>query len=98
MALGSKLKQIEAFLIHAFRRAHLLARRRLGTGQRAAVGVVFIVGGVFGFLPILGFWMIPLGVFLIMLEFPAARDWSKEWLYRRKRRLAETRPPKSSSG
>jgi hypothetical protein len=89
--LASTLKKIETFLVNAFRRAHLLAQRRLATGQRAALGVVFIVGGAFGFLPVLGFWMIPVGVFLILLEFPAARRWAKAWLYRRKRHLARER-------
>jgi len=31
-------------------------------------GLVLILGGLFGFLPILGFWMIPLGLSLIWLD------------------------------
>jgi hypothetical protein len=37
-------------------------RRRLPPGARLPVGLLLIAGGVLGFLPILGFWMIPLGV------------------------------------
>jgi hypothetical protein len=29
-----------------------------------------IVGGVFGFLPVLGFWMIPLGLLLLAQDVP----------------------------
>lgn len=40
---------------------------------RLPVGVLLIVGGVFGFLPILGFWMIPLGALLLAQDIPALR-------------------------
>lgn len=42
-------------------------------GVRSLVGALFMVGGVFGFFPILGFWMFPLGVALIALDIPLAR-------------------------
>ena len=31
---------------------------------------VLIVAGIFGFLPILGFWMVPLGLLLIVKDIP----------------------------
>lgn len=37
---------------------------------RVPVSAVLIVGGVFGFLPILGFWMVPLGVLLVAQDVP----------------------------
>ncbi|MEO1139218.1 MAG: GNAT family N-acetyltransferase [Pseudomonadota bacterium] len=37
-------------------------------GLRLILGIVLIIGGVFGFLPILGFWMIPLGVAVAALD------------------------------
>jgi len=40
-------------------------------GVRTLVGVLLIIGGVLGFLPILGFWMIPLGVIFITLDASA---------------------------
>ncbi|WP_204113951.1 hypothetical protein [Shimia biformata] len=36
-------------------------RRSVPPGARLVLGLVLMVGGVFGFLPVLGFWMIPLG-------------------------------------
>ena len=50
------------------------ARDRLPPGVRSLLGLLFCVGGVFGFLPILGFWMLPLGACLIGLDVPFARS------------------------
>lgn len=48
--------------------------RRPGAGWvRVPLGIVLIVGGVLGFLPILGFWMIPLGALLLAEDIPALR-------------------------
>jgi hypothetical protein len=58
---------------------------------RWAVGSLLIVGGVLGFLPVLGFWMVPLGVLLIASGSPRVRDAAKSairWGYARWRRLA----------
>jgi hypothetical protein len=38
---------------------------------RVPVGVVFVLGGFVGFLPILGFWMLPLGLLLLAIDLPA---------------------------
>jgi len=40
---------------------------------RVIVGVLLIVGGVLGFLPVLGFWMIPLGFLILSVDFPFVR-------------------------
>ena len=32
---------------------------------RVLIGIVLIVFGIFGFLPVLGFWMIPLGLLVL---------------------------------
>lgn len=37
-------------------------------GIRSLVGLVLCAGGVFGILPILGFWMIPLGIAVIAVD------------------------------
>ena len=47
---------------------------------RVLIGIALVVLGIFGFLPILGFWMIPLGLLVLSYEFHAVR--------RRRRRLA----------
>ena len=50
-------------------------RDHLPPGVRTVVGILFMIGGVFGFLPILGFWMLPLGAAFIALDIPFARRW-----------------------
>jgi hypothetical protein len=37
---------------------------------RLPLGVLLILGGVFSFLPVLGIWMLPLGLFLLALDLP----------------------------
>ena len=43
-------------------------RRSVPRGLRLVIGLLLIVGGVLGFLPILGFWMIPLGIAIAALD------------------------------
>ncbi|EWY37996.1 hypothetical protein N825_15210 [Skermanella stibiiresistens SB22] len=40
---------------------------------RIPAGVLLIIGGILGFLPILGFWMVPLGLLLLALDIPFLR-------------------------
>lgn len=37
---------------------------------RIAIGVALVLGGMVGFLPILGFWMIPLGLVVLAVDVP----------------------------
>lgn len=32
---------------------------------RTTIGVLLVIGGMLGFLPVLGFWMIPLGLLVL---------------------------------
>ncbi len=57
------------FFIRQFRALKTTPNHRL----RKTVGGVFVVGGLFGFLPILGYWMIPVGLALLAVDFPLAR-------------------------
>jgi purine-cytosine permease-like protein len=40
---------------------------------RIVVGVLLIIGGLLGFLPVLGYWMLPLGLALLAVDWPVAR-------------------------
>ena len=54
---------------------------------RVLIGCLLIVGGLLGFLPILGFWMIPLGFLVLSVDLPAVRRWRRRltvWWHRRK--------------
>ena len=40
---------------------------------RVPLGVLMIVGGLFSFLPVLGIWMLPLGLMLLAVDVPLIR-------------------------
>lgn len=40
---------------------------------RIPIGLLCMVGGVFSFLPVLGIWMLPLGLLLIAYDVPFLR-------------------------
>lgn len=57
---------------------------------RVPAGILLICGGFLGFLPILGFWMLPLGLVLLAIDIPQLQrpmarllNWVEErWLAR----------------
>ena len=47
---------------------------------RTTIGVLLVVGGILGFLPLLGFWMVPLGLLVLSHD--------SHFVRRQRRRLA----------
>lgn len=58
------------------------ADNHLPPGVRAFVGLLFTIGGIVGFLPVLGFWMLPLGLAIIALDIPPMRLRIHAWMVR----------------
>lgn len=52
------------------RRTMPLPRNRL---LRLAIGGLLVLFGLVGFLPILGFWMVPLGLMVLSIDLPPVR-------------------------
>jgi len=55
---------------------------------RKIIGVLLVIGGLLGFLPVLGFWMVPLGLALLAVDYPIVRRvWRRMivWWGRRRR-------------
>ena len=57
---------------------------------RNGLGVGMVVFGVFGFLPVLGYWMLPVGLAILAIDFPPVRRFQRRmtvrlgnWLHRR---------------
>ena len=65
------------------RKCALWADHHLPFGVRTALGLLAMAGGVLGFLPILGFWMFPLGIVLVALDIPPLRRRVLRWLAER---------------
>lgn len=67
---------------------------------RIIIGVLLVVGGILGFLPILGFWMVPLGLLILSQDLPYVRRkrrrlaiwWARRQRARQARRGGITRP------
>ncbi len=63
---------------------------------RILLGVVLVTGGLLGFLPVLGYWMIPLGLLILSIDFPVVRRFRRNatvrlgsWFKQRWPKLAE---------
>jgi len=57
--------------------------------MRITLGIALIIGGLLGFLPIVGFWMLPLGLLVLSYDLPFARRWRRRllvWWHRRRDR------------
>lgn len=68
---------------------------------RFPLGLLLMAGGVFGFLPILGLWMLPVGLVLIAQDVPPLRKptaktlgWiERKWIARQKAKGIDAGPP-----
>ena len=61
-------------------------RRPASAWMRRATAMLLICGGLLGFLPILGLWMLPLGLLLLAEDVPplkSARTRILDWVERR---------------
>ncbi|MCB1377648.1 MAG: hypothetical protein KDK89_04655 [Alphaproteobacteria bacterium] len=57
---------------------------------RMGFGIALVIGGLLGFLPVLGYWMIPLGLAVLGVDLPPVRRFYRKmtvklglWLHRR---------------
>ena len=64
-------------LVHTVRDVLDWADGQVPRGLRSVLGLLLMIGGVAGFLPVLGFWMIPAGLAMIALDIPPWRRWLK---------------------
>jgi hypothetical protein len=65
----------------ALRRYVMIAGRRFPIPSsrrvRMGAGLALVGGGMLGFLPVLGFWMLPLGVVLLSVDISIIRRWRR---------------------
>jgi uncharacterized protein YqgC (DUF456 family) len=62
-------------------------RRPSSRWARIPAGVLLLIGGVFAILPVLGLWMLPLGMVLLAEDVPPLRrmtDGCLDWIERRR--------------
>ena len=58
---------------------------------RIVVGVLLVILGLFGFLPIIGFWMIPLGIIVLSVDVHPIRRARRRFVVWRERRKRENK-------
>jgi len=68
-------------------------QRHPNRGLRISIGILLILCGILGFLPVVGFWMLPLGLILLAADFPWAKRlyargilWHRQWRHWYQRR------------
>jgi hypothetical protein len=62
---------------------------------RIALGWSLVIGGTLGFLPVLGFWMAPLGVMVLSVDLPWVRRQRRRFGVWWERRKKDRRDPKA---
>ena len=60
---------------------------------RILLGTLLIIGGCLGFLPVLGFWMIPLGIVVLSYDIPRVRLFRQRVKAWWRRLIGRTNPP-----
>lgn len=58
------------------RRSYAWLERPAAKWVRLPLGLLLVVCGLLGFLPVLGFWMIPVGALLVGVDIPLVRRWT----------------------
>jgi fatty acid desaturase len=71
--LQSELDRLQRHLPNWAARLLEKARKPSAKWVRIPTACALMAGGVVGFLPILGFWMVPLGLALLALDLPFLR-------------------------
>ncbi|MFN4087474.1 MAG: hypothetical protein ACK4QW_00315 [Alphaproteobacteria bacterium] len=66
----SDIEKIEAQLPLVLGRFMRRLRQPEARWIRIPAGILLVIGGLLGFLPILGFWMLPLGLLLLAEDYP----------------------------
>ena len=99
--LNHQLDRIEQGLPRFVRRPISWLREPSARWVRVPIGVLLILGGIFSILPLLGLWMLPLGLLLLAQDIPFLRRptrkgllWAeRRWIHwrRARRRRAKTR-------
>src|ERR1700710_2721354 len=68
--LNEELDRLQEWVPHGVARVVRKVRSPAVAPYRIPVGIALTAGGVVGFLPILGFWMLPLGVAALAPDGP----------------------------
>ena len=91
--VDSRLKTVERHLPRTPAKAVHWARKDLAKWARIAIGSTLVIAGVCSFVPIWGYWKIPVGLLLLAKDIPFLRgpmirfvDWGeRKWQHWKRR-------------
>jgi hypothetical protein len=100
--LDRRFERLEKEVPESAGRAIRWLREPSSRWVRIPLGVLLIVSGFLSFLPILGLWMLPLGLLLLAQDIPFLRAptgraliWlERKWIQWKRRRSSERQSPK----
>lgn len=76
-----RLKELFRKAREQFRSTLRYIHHNVPPGLRLLLGVALMVGGVFAILPVLGLWMIPLGIAVAAMDIVPVWRWIKKRLF-----------------
>lgn len=68
-------RTLRAGVRRARRRVQVWSGRHLPPGMRLIAGLILMAFGLVGFLPVVGFWMLPLGAAIAWLDIAPILRW-----------------------
>ncbi len=81
--------RLRGHTLHVLGRRFALPSNRLA---RMSIGIAFVIGGFLSFLPVLGIWMLPLGLLILSIDLAFVRRFRRRtdvrWERRRRRKMA----------
>ena len=72
--------------------------RALPLHWRVTMGVFFLLGGMLWFLPVVGIWMLPLGIVVLAFDVPIVRRALRRWSQSRTRARLRKAAAKEAEG
>ncbi|GJD79313.1 hypothetical protein [Methylobacterium gregans] len=88
----ARVDRLSAKMPDALRRAFDWLREPSRLWLRVSAAILFILGGIFSILPVLGLWMLPLGLALLAQDVPGLKvplEKSARWIEATWARLKE---------
>ncbi|UEM23831.1 hypothetical protein JL100_014160 [Skermanella mucosa] len=89
--LDRRFERLERQLPASAARVLRWLRDPQATWVRIPVGLLLVIGGLLSFLPILGIWMLPLGLLLLAQDIPVLKRPTSRAMIRLERRWVEWR-------
>ncbi|MGJ8529373.1 hypothetical protein [Maritalea sp.] len=77
--------RIERAVPLILRRTLRWLRHPLARIIRIPLGILLVLGGILSILPLLGIWMLPLGLLLLAIDIPFLQAPTGQWIIRARR-------------